>query len=437
MAQRVYIETYGCQMNVADSELMAGLLGRHGFTSVKTPEEADVVLINTCAVREKAEDRIFGRLGWLKPLKDSRPELVLGVAGCMAEHLKEALVKRAPYVDIVVGPDAYRRLPALINEVQAGAVDSMIDVRLDREELYEGERPHRALGVSGWISIMRGCDKFCTFCIVPYTRGRERSVSPDEIVQQAEEMVAQGFKEVTLLGQTVSSYLHEGCDFAALLRRLHAVEGLARIRYTSPYPSDFTDGLLETLAELPRVARHLHLPLQSGSSRVLEAMRRGYTIEDYLSLARTIRQQMPDFSITTDLIVGYPTETEDEFEATLRAVEEVQFDSAYMFKYSERSGTWAAKNCADEISEAVKSDRLTRLIKLQEQCSIARSARMVGKTVEVLVTGTNPKNDAQKMGRSSCFKTTGLEGDHRPGDMVKATVTSARTHTLFATPVAN
>ena len=267
MQQRVFIETYGCQMNEADTELMFGLLRHDGYTVAQSADEADVVLLNTCAVRDRAEERIHGRLGWYKSLKRKNPDLILGVAGCMAERMREDLVSKAPHVDIVIGPDAYRRLPSLIERAhEADSDDYQVDVRLDRSEMYEEVKVDRVPGVSGWISVQRGCDKFCTFCIVPFTRGRERSLAPNEVVRQAQEMADTGFKEVTLLGQTVSSYYERGLDFADLLTKVHDVEGLHRIRYTSPYPNDFSNRLLDTLASLPKVGQHIHLPVQSGSS---------------------------------------------------------------------------------------------------------------------------------------------------------------------------
>ncbi|MCK5800323.1 MAG: tRNA (N6-isopentenyl adenosine(37)-C2)-methylthiotransferase MiaB [Deltaproteobacteria bacterium] len=439
MTRRFYIETYGCQMNVADSELITGILEAAGYVSAKSEEEADVILLNTCAVREKAEERIFGRLGWLKTAKAKRPGLTVGVAGCMAEHLKEALVKRAPYVDVVIGPDAYRRLPALL-DAAVMARDPLIDVVLDKAELYEGIAPTRVSGVSGWISIARGCDKFCTFCVVPYTRGRERSVEPGAIVAQAVAMEASGFSEVTLLGQTVSSYQHQGTDFAALLRAVHDATERIRLRFTSPYPTDFSDAVLDTLAALPRVGQHLHLPVQSGSTPVLEAMRRQYTAEDYLDLIARIEARLPDYYLTTDFIVGFPGETDEDFERTLALAEGVRFDSAFMFKYSERPLTYAAKKIPDDIPEAVKNARLQRLIKVQEAASRSRAAERVGREVEVLVSGENPKKPGQAMGRTSCFKTTILdridgEASPAPGDWVRARVHGSSVHTLFATPL--
>ncbi|MCA9559862.1 MAG: tRNA (N6-isopentenyl adenosine(37)-C2)-methylthiotransferase MiaB [Myxococcales bacterium] len=433
MERRVFIETYGCQMNEADSELMFGLLRHRGWSVAPSADDADVVLLNTCAVRERAEERVFGRLGWLKSLKDRRPEVVLGVAGCMAERMRGQIVERAPYVDLVIGPDAYRRLPDLVDAAQdEDRADALIDVRLDKRETYADAEIDRVPGVSGWITVQRGCDKFCTFCIVPFVRGRERSLPPDEVVAQARAMAAEGFREVTLLGQTVSSYYERGHDFADLLSAVHDVEGLHRIRYTSPYPNDFSDRLLERLAALPRVGRHIHLPVQSGSTPMLRAMKRGYTAEAYRGLIDRVRRILPDFALSTDIIVGYPGETEADFEATLQLMRDVGFDSAFMFRYSEREGTFSARNVADDVPDEVKRERLQRLIALQEGISKVRYGAMVGRTVEVLVQGPSRRDPSRFIGRTSCFRTTILpEGDFAPGDLVPARVVAATSHTLF------
>lgn len=431
MSRSVFIETYGCQMNEADSELMFGLLRHRGYRVAETADEADVVLLNTCAVRERAEERVFGRLGWLKSLKERRPEVVLGVAGCMAERLRERLVERAPHVDLVVGPDAYRRLPELID---AGDVseDAQIDVRLDRRETYHDVEIDRVPGISGWITVQRGCDKFCTFCVVPFVRGRERSLAPEEVVEQARSMAGEGFREVTLLGQTVSSYYERGIDFADLLKMVHRVEGLHRIRYTSPYPNDFSDRLLDTLAALPRVARHIHLPVQSGSTRVLRDMKRGYTAEGYLELIERVREKLPGHALSTDIIVGYPGETEEDFEATLDLVRAVGYDFAFMFHYSERDGTYAARKRPDDIPIEVKKDRLKRLIEEQEAISKARNAAMIGREVEVLVQGPTRRDPGQVIGRTSCFRTTILPAEGlEAGALVPVRVTASTSHTIF------
>lgn len=438
--QAVYIETYGCQMNEADTELMHGLLRKRGYVIAETAEAANVVLLNTCAVRERAEERIYGRLGWLKSLKESKPGMVLGVTGCMAERLREGLLERAPYVDLVVGPDAYRRLPELV-ERAIEEDDPLIDVRLDRAETYTDADLERVPGISGWITVQRGCDKFCTFCIVPFVRGRERSLPPDEVVAQARAMAAEGFREVTLLGQTVSSYYERGHDFADLLTRVHAVEELARIRFTSPYPNDFSNRLLDTLASLPRVGRHLHLPVQSGSTAILRDMRRGYTAEAYLDLIERTRTRLPGWAITTDIIVGYPGETEDDFQQTMDLVKQVRFDGAFTFLYSEREGTLAARKKPDDVPQAVKTERLQRLIAVQEAQNRAANEAMVGQDVEILVSGLGRRDPNQLMGRTSCFRNTVMTVDSfptppKPGDLVPARVVACTSHTLFAEPSA-
>jgi tRNA-2-methylthio-N6-dimethylallyladenosine synthase len=458
MSKKVLIETYGCQMNEADTELMYGLLRKQGYELTKEQSEADVVLLNTCAVRERAEERIFGRLGWLKDLKRKNPKVVLGVTGCMAERMREKLTERTPYVDLVVGPDAYRRLPDLVddlvkrgdeaelspNDILAQEGNSpkpqlklnnpnpSIDVRLDKSEMYERVEVDRVPGVSGWISIQRGCDKFCSFCIVPFVRGRERSLSPAEVVAQAKEMADQGFREVTLLGQTVSSYYEKGCDFADLLSMVHEVEGIERIRFTSPYPNDFTPRLLNRLAELPKVGRNIYLPVQSGSTRILKDMRRGYSRERFIELMKTAREILPDYSFSTDVIVGYPGETREDFEETMSLMREVRFDSAFMFYYSERDGTLAARKKPDDVPLQEKKDRLRELIDQQEQICAEVNQTQIGKEHEVLVIGPTRRDPNQVMGRSSCFRTTIFDqADYYLGDLVKVKVIRVISHTLF------
>ncbi|MBU0550682.1 tRNA (N6-isopentenyl adenosine(37)-C2)-methylthiotransferase MiaB [Myxococcota bacterium] len=433
MSRSVYIETYGCQMNESDTELMYGLLRHEGYRVAERDEDADVILLNTCTVRERAEERIFGRLGWLKSLKAQRPHVILGVTGCMAERMKEGLHQRAPYVDLIVGPDAYRRLPEMIQaSIEVDPRDPQIDVRLDRRERYQGLTVDRVPRTSGWLTIQRGCDKFCAYCIVPFVRGRERSLPPTEVVAQAEAMVAQGFKEITLLGQTVSSYYEQGCDFAELLQRVAAVDGLARLRFMSPYPNDFSDRLIDTLASLPQLGAHLHLPMQSGSTAILKDMRRGYSAESFKEKILKIKERLPLWSLTTDVIVGYPGESDADFEATLEMMRELEFDSAFMFQYSEREGTPAARNRPDDVPPEVKGARLQALIALQEEISKARFAAQVGRTLEVLMTGPSRRDPARWIGRSSCFRTVILDGvGLSEGDMVKVKIEGATSHTLF------
>jgi tRNA-2-methylthio-N6-dimethylallyladenosine synthase len=429
--RRVYIETYGCQMNVTDTELMFGALQPAGYVPTTRLDEADIILMNTCAVREKAEERVYGRASQLLRFKYTNPNLVIGVTGCMAEHLKEKILDQAPYIDLVVGPDAYRRLPDLLAQVGTG--DPVVDVKLDKHETYDGITPARGEGVTGWITIQRGCDKFCTFCIVPYTRGRERGTAPREVLRQARDLSDMGYREVTLLGQTVNSYRYEGIDFADLLRSVAEVEGLERIRFTSPYPIDFTDKLIATIAELPKVPEYVHLPLQSGSDPILSAMRRGYTLDEYRTLVRKLRAAMPDIGISTDIIVGFPDETDDDHRRTVEALEEFDFDSAFMFAYSEREGTYASKRIPDSVPDEVKKRRLTEVIALQERIGAARYAAQRGRVVEVLAEGPSRRDDGRCFGRARDFKATLFESPEPPqaGSLVRVLVEHSTSHSLF------
>lgn len=431
--RRVLIETYGCQMNVADSELMQGVLRDAGFAAATSLDDADIVLLNTCAVREKAEERIFGRLTNLVSLKRRKPELMIGVTGCMAEHLRTTIRERAPYVDLVVGPDAYRRLGELVEEAR---FDPVIDVRLDKRETYEGLTPARTEGVCGWITIQRGCDKFCTFCIVPFVRGRERGVPPREILRQAREMAEAGVSCVTLLGQTVNSYRYEDVDFADLLRAVAAIDGIERIRFTSPYPRDFTAKLIEVIATEPKVCKFVHLPLQSGSNRMLEAMRRGHTVETYLELVEQLRGAIPELALSTDVIVGFPGEAEADFMATYELMRQVRYDSAFMFAYSERSGTYAARHLTDDVPEAEKKRRVGAIIEQQQQISLEVYGTRVGKRYAVLHEGYARRNPQDAIGNTDDFKTTIFPtAGYRPGDLVEVEITSATSQTLVGRPL--
>ena len=487
-------------MNVADTDLIGTIFANAGYETSDSAEDASVILLNTCAIREKAEERIFGRLGWLKPIKKSNPNTIIGVTGCMAEHLKAKLLERAPHVDLIVGPDGYRNLPTLVKNARGADDDphvgltasrnntstndtsikdtlksdslsdtstkkgsakdhkpkkkknaAQIDVRLNRDELYrdidkrtiadrEAVRQKDAR-VSGFLTIMRGCDKFCTFCVVPYVRGRERSLEAERIVEEAIAMEAAGYKEITLLGQTVSSYNVDGVNFASLLRQVHDATSV-RLRFTSPYPTDFDEELLETMADLPRVGKQLHLPLQSGSTNVLGIMRRRYTADEYKTIIDRVRRIIPDFALSTDIIVGFPGESEADFQETLDMCRHVQFDSAFMFMYSERELTVASRKLPDTVSEEEKSARLQRLLRLQETHSQARSAAKVGTTVDVLVTGTHRKDDTKWVGRSSCFRPTTFAKSPsesspntplsiNPGDIVNVQIERAKNHALF------
>jgi tRNA-2-methylthio-N6-dimethylallyladenosine synthase len=430
MDRRLYVETYGCQMNVADSELMLGQLGRAGYVRVDRADEADVILVNTCAIREHAEQRIYGRLGELTRHKLRRPGVILGVAGCMAQHLSARLLERVPQVDLVVGPDGYRRLPELIEDARE---EPTLAVRLSRVETYGDLVPARADGVRAWVSIMRGCDKFCTFCIVPYVRGRERSLPADEVLRQVEHAAAEGFREIVFLGQTVNAYRdrEQGVDFAELLIRANRVQGLERIRFTSPHPSDMTDRAIEAMAACEKVPPHLHLPLQSGSDSVLSRMRRIYTMADYEGLVAKVRKALPGIALSTDIIVGFPGETEDDFEATREAMERIGYESAFVFKYSPRSGARSA-GWLETVSEEEKTRRIALLIEAQKKRSLLKNQSDIGSTVQVLVEGPTKRTPNQWFGKSAHFKTTIFpHRGERVGDLVSIRVAAATPHAIL------
>ena len=400
----IYIETYGCQMNVSDSELMLGLLAREGYVRTDDPAAADVLLVNTCAVRDHAEQRVLGRMGELKHYK--RPGGVLGVMGCMAQRLGPRLLERVPQVDLVVGPDGYRNLPELIARAASG--ERAADVAFKSWEHYEDVPPVRGRTSSAFVTVQRGCDYRCTFCIVPMTRGPERSRNLTDVVREVEGLTAQGTTEVTLLGQTVNSY-HDGVhDFADLLRAVGAVPGLRRLRFTSPYPTDFTDRVLVAMADTRVVCEHVHLPVQSGSSRVLKRMLRRYDRERYLEVVAALRRAVSGVALTTDIIVGFPGETESDFAETLSLVEAVGFDDAYTFKYSVREGTPAVR-IKDHVAEEVKAERLERLIAVVRRVARGKSVALVGTEQEVLVEGHARRGDVLQ-GRTRTNKVALLEG---------------------------
>ncbi len=428
MSRRIYLETYGCQMNVADSELMLGQLARAGYLRTEQPAEADVILVNTCAIREHAEQRVYGRLGELSRHKVHRPGVLLGVAGCMAQHLKSRLLEKVPAVDLVVGPDGYRNLPELLDQARD---EPTLAIRLSREETYGDLAPARADGVRAWISIMRGCDKFCTFCIVPYVRGRERSLPLGEVVRQVEHAAAEGFKEVVFLGQTVNAYRDGEDDFAELLHRANAVGGIERIRFSSPHPSDFTDRTVAALRECAKVMPQVHLPLQSGSNRILARMQRIYTIEEYESLVVKLRDALPDLSLSTDIIVGFPGETVDDFDETRAVMNRTGYDSAFLFKYSPRPGARSAA-WEDDVPEEEKARRITLLIADQKRISLERNEALIGRDLEVLVEGPAKRNPENWFGKTRQFKTAVFR--HRGesvGDLATFRVADVSAYTLF------
>ena len=425
----VYIETYGCQMNLADTELLIGLLKPHGYEPIQSAAQADVILLNTCAIREHAEERVLGRLGDLVRHKIRRPNVRLGLTGCMAQHYREKLLDKAPFLDLVLGPDAYRNLPALL--AQEDQDEPLVAVRLDRDETYADITPAREAGVRAWITVMRGCDKFCTFCIVPYVRGRERSVPADALLAQVRELTAQGYKEVVYLGQTVNAYRDRDCDFGDLLRRTAAIDGIERIRFTSPHPSDMSDSVIEAMATCPKVAPYLHLPLQAASNCVLERMERGYTVEQYAALVERLRAAVLDLAFSTDIIVGFPGEEEADFRATYAFMAEMRYDSAFLFKYSAREGTKAYK-WGDPVSEEEKGRRLQEIIALQERISGEINRNSIGQTVEVLVEGPAKRQPGWLAGKSRQFKTVVFPSKGaQPGDLVPIRVASATAHTLI------
>jgi tRNA-2-methylthio-N6-dimethylallyladenosine synthase len=422
----VYIETYGCQMNVADTELMLGHLAAHGWERTAAPDAADAILLNTCAIREHAEARVLGRLAELARHKRRRPAVRVGVTGCMAQHLRGALRERAPWVDLLVGPDGYRRLPELL---RADDSDAHVALRLDPTETYADLPVARGESVRAWVTAMRGCDRFCTFCIVPYVRGRERSLPGPALVEQVRALAERGMREVVFLGQTVNAY-HDGAwDFAELLARTAEVAGILRIRFTSPHPSDMTERLVDAIATHPTVMPQLHLPVQSGSDAVLGRMARGYRVEEYEALVARLRARIPDLALSTDVIVGFPGETDTDFAATETLVARVRYDSAFLFKYSPREGTRAGK-WEDDVPDDEKARRLERLVALQEAIGAEINRALVGADVEVLVEGPARRTAGWMAGKTPQMKTVVFPGPAAPGDVLRVRVEAATSHTL-------
>ena len=404
----VYIETYGCQMNVSDTELMLGKLADSGYQSVDQPDGADVILINTCAIRDHAEQRVIGRLGEIK--SKMKRDAVLGVTGCMAQRLGTQLLDRVKHVSLVIGPDGYRELPSLIENARAG--ERATAVEFDLEEHYEDFTPRRFDGVKAWIPVQRGCDYRCTYCIVPTTRGPERSRRLGEVVREVESVVASGISEVVLLGQTVNSYFDGEHDFGALLRAVGNVRGVRRLRFTSPHPNDFSESVIDAMAETDAFCEHVHLPMQSGSTRTLKRMLRRYTREAYFECAERLRSAIPGLALTTDIIVGFPGETEEDFEETLSAVRELRFEDAYTFKFSPRDGTPATRfPASDTVSDEIASERLDRLIKVVRAGSRERNLALLGERREVLVEKA-AKRGGLLQSRTRDFKTVMIPGDN-------------------------
>lgn len=428
----VYIETYGCQMNVADTELVMGTLGARGWTRVERPETADVILLNTCAIRDHAEARVLGRLGDLGRYKQARPEVRIGVTGCMAQHLRGKLRDQAPQVDLLVGPDGYRHLPDLL---EADASDPHVGLRLDPDETYADLPVARTRGVRAWVTAMRGCDRFCTFCIVPYVRGRERSLPGPVLIEQVRALADDGVPEVVFLGQTVNAYRHDDWDFARLLRETAAIPGIRRIRFTSPHPTEMSPAVIDAMAECPAVMPQLHLPVQSGSDAVLARMQRDYTIAEYEDLVARLRDRVPGLALSTDVIVGFPDESDADFTATEALMQRVRYDSAFLFRYSPREGTRAWK-WDDSVPDHEKARRLERLIALQETIAAERNRALIGCERDVLVEGPAKRPDGWVTGKTPDFRTVVLPGPVTPGAEVRVRIESATSHTLTGRPVA-
>lgn len=433
--KKVRIETYGCQMNVADSEVVAAMMELAGYVPTDVDTEAAAVLLNTCSIRENAEQKIYSRLAYWNSLRRKLGRnIIIGVIGCMAERLKHKLINDYG-VDIVAGPDSYLDLPNLVAAAETGS--KAINIELSTTETYRDVLPRRlGASVGGFISIMRGCNNFCSYCIVPYTRGRERSREPESILRELADLRERGFKEVTLLGQNVDSYKYvspegEATDFPSLLSMVAEAAPDMRVRFTTSHPKDMCDATLETMARYPNIARHVHLPVQSGSNEVLKLMNRKYTREWYLDRVAAIRRFMPDAGISTDLFTGFHNETEEDFEQTLSLMREAGFDSAFMFKYSERPGTFASKHLPDNVSEEVKIDRLNRMIALQNELSAESNRRDVGKEMEVLVEGRSKRSADEHFGRTSQNKVVVFpKGETKPGDFVRVRILDASSATL-------
>ena len=436
MEKKLFIETYGCQMNVADSEVVASIMRMAGYTLCGSLEEADAIFVNTCSIRDNAEQKVLSRLAYFQSLRKHKKDLVIGVLGCMAERVRERLIAENG-VDLVAGPDSYLDLPNLVGAAERG--EKAVNVELSTTETYREVIPSR-IGVnriSGFISIMRGCNNFCSYCIVPYTRGRERSREPESILNELADLKAKGFKEVTLLGQNVNSYRYERedgtlVDFPALLAMVaQAAEGM-RVRFTTSHPKDMSDETLKVIAAYPNLCRHIHLPVQSGSNRILKLMNRKYTREWYLDRIAAIRRILPGCGITTDMFSGFHSETEADFEETLSLMREVGFDSSFLFKYSERPGTYASKHLPDNVPEEVKIARLQRMIDLQNELSLESNRRDIGREFEVLVEGFSKRSREQLFGRTSQNKVVVFDkGNHHIGELVNVKVTDASWATLL------
>ena len=429
MNKSYHIETYGCQMNVADSEVISGLLKNEGYIQTKDIHSASIIFVNTCAIREHAEDKVLSRLGFYNQIKQKNPNIIIGVLGCMAQNLKEQILESKPYVDIILGPDSYRRLPDMIRD-RSQEKKHLVDTNLSRFEVYDNLFPSRNEGINAWISIMRGCDKFCTFCIVTFTRGRERSRSIESIVSEVNQAVTDGFLEITLLGQNVNSYDHKGQRFHDLLDQISKISGLKRIRYTSPHPQDMSQAVLDVMANNKTICNYVHLPLQAGNDRILKRMNRTYKKSEFISLVNQIRDTLPNVGLSTDIIVGFPGESSKEFDDTLDVMEKVHFDSAYTFKYSSRPGTKAAEY-EDVISEEEKQNRLEKVIALQKKHTLLQNQKRIGSIEMVLVEKESKRSVNHWAGRTDSNKWVIFEKNNfKIGDIVPIKIIDAKGITL-------
>jgi tRNA-2-methylthio-N6-dimethylallyladenosine synthase len=430
--RRIYLETYGCQMNVADSEVVGGILSTSGYALTGDIANADVVLVNTCAIRENAEQRIYGRLGLFSTYKRQNPGILVGVLGCMAERLRSNLLED-DLVDLVVGPDEYRKLPGLMDRAFAG--EKGIAVRLSRVENYDDITPVRTDGVCAWLSVMRGCDKFCTFCVVPFTRGRERSRSLESIVTEVRDLSARGFREITLLGQNVNSFRDENHDFARLMREVAAVDRSMRIRFTTSHPQDMSDRLIEAIAEEVNICKYVHLPVQSGSDRILALMNRTYTVDHYRRLLHRIRRAIPGVALSTDVISGFPSESETDHRMTVDLIKELRLDGAFTFKYSPREQT-KAWEMEDNVPEEEKGRRVWEITELQHAIALEQNRELVGRTLRILVEGPSRKSPHEYTGRSETNKTVVFpHTDEQPGEFAEVRINRGNSATLFGVRV--
>ena len=430
--KKVKMLTYGCQMNFSDAERMTGELARIGYEETEDMNEADLIMINTCAVRETAEDKVYGKIGEIKGLKRQNPNLILGITGCMAQKEGEKLIKRAPHIDFVLGTNKIQQVVATVQALENEEARHIVDTAINEAEMPEDMAINRKTALSAWIPIMYGCNNFCTYCIVPYVRGRERSRLPEDIIAEIKEVVAQGFKEVTLLGQNVNSYGkdHKKATFAELLAMVDDIEGIERVRYMTSHPKDLSDEVIEVIKNSKHICTHFHLPVQYGSDNMLKRMNRVYTVAKYKETVRKIREAIPDCSLTTDLIVGFPGETEEDFQQLMEFIAEIRYDAAYTFIYSKRSGTPAAE-MPDQIDDECKHQRLNRLMELQNKISLEINQSLEGKIMEVMLEGPSQNNEAVWSGRTSSNKLVlWNHGEEKIGDLINVRITQPQTWVL-------